>query len=107
MHNFKAGDVVTRDAEVSNTIFKITGITKHGIYTVGQVYEESITLRESKEQTFTFSKDSFTLTLNADVSDDPWSYDKAKRLRQEAVRAVAAYNQYIQKQPPLEPINIK
>ena len=104
---FKDGDVVIRKAIVTDTVFQRTGICKHGIYTVDKAYNDSFTLKESLEPTFTFNARYFELTLCGSVSDDPWSYARAKCLRQEAVRAVTAYNEYIQKQPRLEPINIK
>lgn len=103
MHNFKEGDKVTRRRRLGRSIERITGIRMGSVYTVDTITENCVTLKESLDRTFTFAKDAFNL-----VSEDaPWDRDEALRLRKEAEAAIMRYNDYVGKQPKLEPITIK
>lgn len=108
MHKFKAGDVVCRTAEVTQYLENKTGVRVGAFYTVSETHMPgSIRLKESRVPEFGFDSDKFVLILSADPADGPWSREQALRLRGAAEHAIAVYNEYIQKQPRLEPINIK
>lgn len=108
MHNFKVGDVVLRTEVVPLSVSNMTGVYRGEHYTVSLVGADGdICLRESTKQGFPFDPTKFELALAGSPADDPWSQQQALRLRKSAEYAITMYNEYIQKQPRLKPINIK
>jgi hypothetical protein len=101
MPRFKVGDKVRRTSGVSVELLERTGIRKGGVYTVCVVsdWDASIKLAESKEATFYFDADMFTLEAS-------WDVNEALRLRDLAVQAIQEYNTYLLQQPLLEAIDI-
>lgn len=107
MCNFKIGDKVRRDAEVDSMLTDRTGVHRGGVYTVRGVGAVSIQLIESKEPTFSFNADAFSLVSPSAVfSRTDWDVNKALRLRDLAVQAIQEYNTYLLQQPLLEAIDI-
>lgn len=102
MCNFKIGDKVWRDADVIHKIASRTGVHRGGLYTVRNVSEASIQLVESKEPTFNFDADAFSLVSHR----TNWDVNEALRLRDLAVQAIQEYNTYLLQQPLLEAIDI-
>ncbi|CAK1257494.1 unknown function [Klebsiella phage vB_Kpl_K72PH164C2] len=103
MRDFKVGDKVIRRAGVARDVEIRTGIRRGCVYTVATARSGCITLMESLDLPFTFAEDAFNLVS----ADAPWDRDEALRLRKEAEAAITRYNDYIAKQPRLEPITIK
>ena len=102
MCNFKIGDKVRRDVGVYHKIANRTGVHRGELYTVRNVSEVGIQLVESKEPTFNFVADAFSLvSLSAN-----WNVNEALRLRDLAVQAIQEYNEYLSQQPLLEAIDI-
>ena len=101
MSKFKVGDKVKRSTVVPRDIFYRTGVKISRTYTVCAVSESGayIGLTESKESTFNFAADAFSL-----VSGAAWDVNEALRLRGLAVQAIQAYNTYLLQQPLLEAI---
>lgn len=104
MSKFKVGDKVIRTTGVDRDISRRTGVQRGSVYTVYSVGPGglSVQLVESKERTFRFSVDAFSL---ADPSST-WDVNEALRLRDLAVRAIQEYNTYLLQQPLLEAIDI-
>lgn len=97
MCDFKIGDKVRRDAGIAREVADRTGVHSGGVYTVRYAGEEMIQLVESKEPTFNFAADAFSLN---------WDVNEALRLRDLAVQAIQKYNTYLLRQPLLEAIDI-
>lgn len=104
MRDFKIGDKVRRRATVSSEIFDRTGVQRGGVYTVCAVSAggASIGLAESKEITFNFAADAFSM----ESPSATWDVNEALRLRGLAVQAIQEYNTYLMQQPLLEAIDI-
>lgn len=107
MCNFKIGDKVRRDADVYCRLADRTGVHRGEVYTVREVGAVSIQLVESKEPTFNFDADAFSLVSHSAVSlSANWDVNEALRLRSLAVQAIQEYNEYLLQQPLLEAIGI-
>ncbi|UYE94846.1 hypothetical protein Skp1_00016 [Klebsiella phage SKP1] len=104
MSKFKVGDKVRRNFLVPREMQERTGIQKGGVYTVcGVSYSgASIQLTESKDISFNFATDAFSL----ESSSAAWDVNEALRLRGLAVQAIQEYNTYLLQQPLLEAIDI-
>lgn len=103
MYDFKIGDKVRRDADVACDTTDRTGVHRGGVYTVRNVVCESvIQLVESKEPTYHFAAEGFSLVSNS----TNWDVNEALRLRDLAVQAIQEYNTYLLRQPLLEAIDI-
>lgn len=104
MRNFKIGDKVMRNAGVDHNIADRTGVQRGATYTVRNVSAGGATIQlvESKETTFDFAADSFSLVS----SSGTWDVNEALRLRGLAVQAIQEYNTYLLQQPLLEAIDI-
>ena len=102
MSKFKVGDKVKRSTVVPRDIFYRTGVKIGRTYTVCAVSESGayIGLTESKESTFNFAADAFSLVSTGAA----WDVNEALRLRGLAVQAIQAYNTYLLQQPLLEAI---
>lgn len=102
MYKFKVGDKVQRSAVVPKDIFYRTGVRIGRTYTVCAVSDSGadIRLTESKESTFNFAADAFSLVSTGAA----WDVNEALRLRGLAVQAIQAYNTYLLQQPLLEAI---
>lgn len=104
MRNLKIGDKVRRDSGVDRNIADRTGVQRGAVYTVRNVSYSGATIQlvESKEPTFNFAADAFSL-----VSPSAnWDVNEALRLRGLAVQAIQEYNTYLLQQPLLEAIDI-
>lgn len=99
MRNLKIGDKVRRDCSVPGGILDRTGVQAGLIYTVSDVSYSgaSIQLAESKEPSFNFAGDAFSLVSPSAA----WDVNEALRLRGLAVRAIQEYNTYLLQQPLL------
>lgn len=107
MCNFKIGDKVRRDADIARETAYRTGVERGGVYTVRNASEAMIQLVESKEPTFHFAPEAFSLVSTSAVfSRTDWDVNKALRLRALAVQAIQEYNEYLLQQPLLEAIDI-
>lgn len=102
MCNFKIGDKVRRNTGVFREVAYRTGVHSGGVYTVRYVGEGMIQLVESKEPTFNFAAEAFSLVSNS----TNWDVNEALRLRDLAVQAIQEYNTYLLRQPLLEAIDI-
>lgn len=102
MCNFKIGDKVRRDADVARETAYRTGVDRGGVYTVSNASEAMIQLVESKEPTFHFAPEAFSLVSHS----TNWDVNKALHLRDLAVQAIQEYNTYLLQQPLLEAIDI-
>lgn len=104
MRNFKIGDKVLRRGIVHGEVVDRTGVQMDGVYTVSGVSSNgaSIQLAESKEPTFNFTADEFSLVSHS----ANWDVNEALRLRGLAVQAIQEYNTYLLQQPLLDPIDI-
>ena len=104
MRSFKIGDKVMRNAGVDRKIADRTGVQRGAIYTVSDVSYSgaSIQLAESKEPSFNFASDAFSLVSPSAT----WDVNEALRLRGLAVQAIQEYNTYLLQQPLLEAIDI-
>lgn len=102
MRNLKVGDKVMRNASVDHGIADRTGVQRGVTYTVRNVSYSgaSIQLVESKEPTFNFAADAFSLVSPSAT----WDVNEALRLRSLAVQAIQEYNTYLLQQPLLEAI---
>lgn len=102
MCSFKIGDKVRRDVGVDRVTADRTGVHRGGVYTVRNASEAMIHLVESKEPTFNFAAEAFSLVSNS----TNWDVNEALRLRDLAVQAIQEYNTYLLQQPLLEAIDI-
>lgn len=102
MCNFKIGDKVRREHRLSREAAYRTGVHIGGVYTVRYVGEGMIQLVESKEPTFNFAAEAFSLVSKS----TNWDVNEALRLRDLAVQAIQEYNTYLLRQPLLEAIDI-
>ena len=102
MCDFKIGDKVRRDAGIASEFADRTGVHSGGVYTVRYVNEGMIQLVESKEPTFNFATEAFSLVSNS----TNWDVNEALRLRDLAVRAIQEYSSYLLRQPLLEAITL-
>lgn len=102
MGKFKVGDKVVRIKPVSPGTAKRTGIVDGYLYTVAAVGDGWIKLLEAAEASFTFSARNFELDKDAN-----WDLETAKQLRENAVNAIAAYNEYLRLQPQMQPLVIQ
>uniref|UniRef100_A0AB74UJQ5 Nucleotide kinase n=1 Tax=Klebsiella phage Hope TaxID=3350564 RepID=A0AB74UJQ5_9CAUD len=102
MCNFKIGDKVRRNTGVFREVAYRTGIHNGDVYTVRYVGEGMIQLVESKEPTFNFAAEAFSLVSTS----TNWDVNEALRLRDLAVQAIQEYNTYLLRQPLLEAIDI-
>lgn len=104
MRNLKVGDKVMRNAGVDRSIVDRTGVQRGVTYTVRNVSSSGATIQlvESKEPTFNFAADAFSLVSPGGT----WDVNEALRLRGLAVQAIQEYNTYLLKQPLLEAIDI-
>lgn len=102
MRNLKVGDKVMRNAGVDRSIADRTGVQRGVTYTVRNVSSSGATIQlvESKEPTFNFAADAFSLVSTSAA----WDINEALRLRGLAVQAIQAYNTYLLQQPLLEAI---
>lgn len=100
MSKFKVGDKVLRKLYTTPLTLERTGVRVGGVYTVAEVDDEVIYLKESMDKCFAFVATAFYL-----VSEPPtWDVNEALRLRGLAVQAIQAYNTYLLQQPMLEAI---
>lgn len=104
MRNFKIGDKVLRRGGVYGEVVDRTGVQRDGVYTVRGVSPSgaSIQLVESKDISFNFAADAFSLVSPS----SNWDINEALRLRDLAVQAIQEYNLYLLQQPLLDPIDI-
>lgn len=102
MGKFNVGDKVVRIRPVSPGTAKRTGIVDGYLYTVTAAGAGWITLLEAAERSFTFSARNFELAKDAN-----WDLETAKQLHENAVNAIAAYNEYLRLQPHMQPIAIQ
>ena len=102
MCDFKIGDKVRRDIDLAREFADRTGVHSGGVYTVRYVNEGMIQLVESKEPTFNFATEAFSLVSNS----TNWDVNEAVRLRDLAVQAIQEYNEYLLRQPLLEAITL-
>lgn len=104
MSKFKVGDKVIRTAGVGRDTSLRTGVQRGSVYTVYSVSPGGLALQlaESKERTYSFSADTFSL---ADPGST-WDVNEALRLRDLAVQAIQEYNTYLLQQPLLEAIDV-
>lgn len=104
MSKFKVGDKVIRTAGVGHDTSRCTGVQRGSVYTVYSVSPSGLAMQlvESKERTYSFAVDAFSL---ADPSST-WDVNEALRLRGLAVQAIQEYNTYLLQQPLLEAIDI-
>lgn len=102
MCDFKIGDKVRRDVGVLRDTVDRTGVHKGGVYTVRYVGEGMIQLVESKEPTYRFAVEAFSIVSNS----TNWDVNEALRLRDLAVQAIQEYNTYLLRQPLLEAITL-
>lgn len=102
MSKFNVGDKVVRTKPVSPGTERRTGIVDGYIYTVAAVGDSWIKLLEAAETSFTFSASNFEL-----APDACWSLERAKQLQEAAINAVEAYNEYLRRQPRMQPILTK
>lgn len=102
MRNFKIGDKVRRIDGVPSETFDRTGVQMGATYTVHDISLRgaSIQLAESKEPSFNFAADAFSLVSPSAT----WDVNEALRLRGLAVQAIQEYNTYLLQQPLLEAI---
>lgn len=102
MSKFKVGDKVLRKLHTTPLTLERTGVRVGGVYTVAEVDDGVIYLKESMDKCFAFVSTAFYL-----VSEPPtWDVNEALRLRGLAVQAIQEYNTYLLQQPLLEAIDI-
>ena len=98
MAKFKVGDKVIRIKSVSQNTQDITGVVAGSCYTVAAVGPGWISLQEAAKREFTFNEKYFEIC---------WDLERAKQLRREVEFAVRRYNEYLQRQPKMQPIVIQ
>ena len=102
MGKFKVGDKVVRIKPASPGTAKRTGVVSGFTYTVTAVGDGWIKLLEAADTNFTFNARNFEL-----APDACWDLETARQLHENAIDAIAAYNEYLRLQPQMQPIAIK
>lgn len=92
MGKFKTDDTIRRTGR------SIGFVTKGGIYVVGDTREDG-DLQLKGCGTVWFNSDNFELMQPEPAQQNDWSYAKADALLEAATKAIAEYNEYIQRKP--------
>ena len=92
MGKFEAGDTIRRTGR------SIGLVTKGGIYVVHRTLEDGY-LQLMGCGTVWFNPDNFELMRPEPAQQNDWSYAKADALLEAATKAIAEYNEYIQRKP--------